>query len=237
METKPELNNLVMEGNNLQESPKKIKKTKPKILEEDIEIEKVKPKEFINQGTGAGGANTNYFGKKFEEKTDNGKRILEQGYEKIILNKKNKNSYYLYKNFEDKKIIYVSQSGLKEYMKQKHNLELFRCPDEAYIIEHNSGKKQILILEKKEQNVDGSVDTKLLSGPIFREEYEEALENKFEVVYAFCVSKFLQNKILSTEKKYIIFNKLMKKHNITILFGDDENYFETFDKWLNECIN
>ena len=32
METKPELNNVVIEGNILHKPPKKIKKTKPKIL-------------------------------------------------------------------------------------------------------------------------------------------------------------------------------------------------------------
>jgi hypothetical protein len=190
--------------------------------------------EIVNKGTGAGGANTNYYGKKFEEKTNNEKRFLDNGYEKIILNKKSKNGYYLSKTFEDKTIIFVSQSGLKEYIKHKYNIELFRCPDEAFIIEYTSGKRVIKILEKKEQNVEGSVDTKLLAGPIFKEEYIEALEYNFEVEYAFCVSKFLQNKIISNEKKYIIFNKLMKNHNISILFGDDENYFETFDAWFNK---
>jgi hypothetical protein len=190
--------------------------------------------EIVNKGTGAGGANTNYYGKKFEEKTNNEKRFLDNGYEKIILNKKSKNGYYLTKTFEDKTIIFVSQSGLKEYIKNKYSIDLFRCPDEAFIIEYNSGKKVIKILEKKEQNVEGSVDTKLLAGPIFKEEYIEALEYNFEVEYAFCVSKFLQNKIISNEKKYIIFNKLMKNHNIPILFGDDENYFETFDAWFNK---
>ena len=35
-----------------------------------------------NKGTGAGGANTNYYGKKFEEKTNNQERLLELGYVK-----------------------------------------------------------------------------------------------------------------------------------------------------------
>ena len=32
---------------------------------------------IINKGTGAGGANTNYYGKKFEEKTNNEQILLE----------------------------------------------------------------------------------------------------------------------------------------------------------------
>ena len=34
---------------------------------------------LINKGKGAGGANTNYHGKKFEEKTNNERRLLEMG--------------------------------------------------------------------------------------------------------------------------------------------------------------
>ena len=34
----------------------------------------------VNKGTGAGGAKTNYYGKKFEEKTNNQSRLLENGY-------------------------------------------------------------------------------------------------------------------------------------------------------------
>ncbi len=204
--------------------------------DEEIEMPKTITNVIVNKGTKAGGKNTNYYGKKFEEKTDNETRLLEQGYEKIVLNKDSKYGYYLFKTFEDKTITFVSQNGLKEFIKDKYDIELFRCPDEAYIIEYKDGKNKMLILEKKEQRVAGSVDTKLLSGPIFREEYEEALEGKFEVVYAFCVSEYLQNKIMSNEKKYIIFNKLMKKHNIEILFGDDENYFNTFDVWFNNSL-
>lgn len=35
---------------------------------------------LLNKGTGAGGAKTNYHGKKFEEKTNNQSRLLENGY-------------------------------------------------------------------------------------------------------------------------------------------------------------
>ena len=72
------------------------------------EIENIK----INKGTGAGGANTNYFGKKFEDKTNNEFRLLENGYIKHNYIKKTKNSYgyYLSKTFEDKTIVFVLQN-------------------------------------------------------------------------------------------------------------------------------
>lgn len=186
----------------------------------------------INKGTGGGGSNTNYHGKKFEERTNNEPRLLEKGYVKYSFSKK-KYDYYLSETFEDKSIIFVLQSGLKIYMKNKYNIDLFRCPDEAYIIEYNNGRKIIKILEKKEQNMDGSVETKLWSGPSLKREYQLLLEPNFEVCYGFCVSDFLQKKINSNEKKYNILNKIFAENNISVLFGDNDDYFETFDKWLD----
>ena len=121
----------------------------------------------VNKGTGAGGANTNLYGKKFEEKTNNQTRLLDVGYIKSCFTTKPKKTYDFYLSImvQDKTIVFVSQNGLKKYMKHKYNIDLFRWPDEAYIIEYNTGKKIIKILEKKEQNVCGSVETKLWSGP------------------------------------------------------------------------
>ncbi len=76
---------------------------------------------IINRGTGAGGSNTNGNGKKFEEKTKNRIQLLNNGYIQTNFIKKPKKDtdYYLSKTFEDKTIIYVTQSGLKKYMKNK----------------------------------------------------------------------------------------------------------------------
>lgn len=196
-------------------------------------ITRVPIKNVVNKGYG-GGASTNYYGKKFEEKTSNQTRLINAGYTKnnYTLNPK-KYDYYLSKTFEDKHIIFVLQNGLKKYMKNKYNIELFRCPDEAYIIEYNTGRKVIKILEKKEQKVEGSIETKLWSGPSLKREYELVLGNNFEVHYAFCVSEFLKRKMTSHEKKYVILNKIFKETNIVVLFGDDENYFETVDEWFS----
>jgi len=188
---------------------------------------------MINKGTGAGGANTNYYGKKFEDKTNNENRLLEQEYIKNTYRKNAKKyDYYLSKTFEDKNITFVLQNGFKTYMKNKYGMDLFRCPDEAYIIEYNNGKKVIKILEKKEQNVEGSVETKLWSAPSLKREYELVLDNKFEIHYGFCVNEFLKKKLVSKDKKYVILNQIFEESNICVLFGDDEKYFETFDNWL-----
>jgi hypothetical protein len=204
----------------------------------DVDVEKISnqiEKININRGTGAGGANTNYYGKKFEDKTNNQERLMKEGYVKNSFKKTGSKTYdyYLEKVFDDKLIVFVLQNGLKTYMKKKYNIDLFRCPDEAYIIEYNNGKKIIKILEKKEQNVEGSVETKLWSGPSLKREYELVLGDEFEVHYGFCVSQFLKDKLTSSQKKYIILNIIFKENNIRVLFGDDEDYFETFDNWLN----
>lgn len=82
----------------------------------------------------------------------------------------------------------------------------------------------------------GSVETKLWSGPSLKREYELVLGNEFEVYYGFCVSKFLEKKFTSNEKKYIILNKILEENNITVMFGDSKNYFEIFDVWLNNFL-
>lgn len=187
----------------------------------------------INRGTGAGGANTNYYGKQFEENTNYQTRLLEMGYtyENFL-----KVKPYLSKTFEDRKIILLLQNNLKLYMKHKYNLELFRCPDEAYIIEYTNGKKVIKILEKKEQRVEGSVETKLWAGPSLKREYELLLGPEFVVVYGFCVSEFLKKKFVSADTKYRTLNTILQEHQISILFGDDENYFDTLDAWINNSL-
>lgn len=222
---------------------KGIKKPRKKFIIKETEeiIEQAQeqtPEKFgslINKGTGAGGANTNYFGKKFEDKTNNQLRLLDIGYIKNSFTKNPKKiyDYCLSKTFDDKTVTFVLQNGLKIYMKHKYNIDLFRCPDEAYIIEYNTGKKVIKILEKKEQNVDGSVETKLWSGPSLKREYELILGTDFEVHYGFCVSEFLKKKINSDEVKYKTLKRIFDENNITVLFGDDKNYFETFDEWFN----
>jgi len=49
-------------------------------------------------------------------------------------------------------------------------------------------KKVIKILEKKEQNVEGFVETKLLSAPYLKKIIWIILENKFEIHYGFYVN-------------------------------------------------
>ena len=79
---------------------------------------------------------------------------------------------------------------MKIYFKIKFNIQLFRNPDEVFIIE-TKNKYYVKILEKKEQHVNGSVETKLWAGPALKREYQIILGKKFIVDYAFCINNFL----------------------------------------------
>ena len=182
-----------------------------------------------NKGTGAGGSNTTKNGGNFEKKTDDECRLIEKGFSKIqIPKKKGKHDYFLEKDG----IKFLSQGGLKTYMKVYHNKDIIRKPDSAYLIE--IGDRKILkILEKKNQNGDGSVEDKLCGAGYILKEYKMCLGDEFEIEYAYCLSSFLQKKYTSKQKKFEIMRKLHKDEGIVVLFGDDEDYFTKLDEWIS----
>ena len=180
-----------------------------------------------NKGSKAGGKNTNANGRKFESLTSNYSRLIDMGFKRTNMNK-GKNAYYLEKDNN----IFLEQNGFKMYMKTKYNLEFIRNPDEAYIIQNSNDKPYLIILEKKEQCVEGSVDTKLLAAPGFKKEYELIAGEKFQVEYIFCLSKYFKNKFIEGGKKYTLLNEIFTIYNIHCLFGEDENYFELLHKFL-----
>lgn len=211
-----------------------------------------------NRNANAGGKNTNEKGKAFENKTENETKLLGAGYEKIIINKVNKYAYYLKKvvsigNYKYE-INYMQQSGLKFYMLKHFNIEMIRFPDEAYIIKfigsndvleqgnsniQDTNKIIIKILEKKEQCVEGSAETKFWSAPSLKKEYEILLGNRFIVEYGLCVNDFLKKKFTmsssdSSNKKYEILNQILLESNIDVLYGDDSNYLDNLNTWITK---
>jgi len=190
--------------------------------------------DIINRGTGAGGANTNVNGKSFEEKTSNEQRLLSTGFiKKNIPGYKGKNAYYLVKEMSTtESITYLTQGGLKAYFEHFFKKEMCRQPDEAYLF-RNGTTYTLKVLEKKNQNTAGSVDTKLLAGPGFIEEYQILLGDAFTVHYAFCISAFLKKDYVSDTVKYKALRTINERHGIKALYGDDANYYETLDAWIN----
>jgi hypothetical protein len=107
-----------------------------------------------------------------------------------------------------------------------------RAPDEAYLIK-NGDNYTLKILEKKNQNTAGSVDTKLLAGRGFIDEYEFLLGDNFTVRYAFCISEFLKKHYIADCVKAKALRHINEKYGIVVLFGDDANYYEKLDAWIS----
>jgi hypothetical protein len=189
---------------------------------------------IINRGTGAGGANTNINGKSFEKKTENEVRLLANGFiRKNIPDCNTKYGYYIVKEISPtESITYLTQGGLKAYFTHFFQKEMCRSPDEAYLFK-NGDKYTLKILEKKNQNTPGSVDTKLLAGKGFIDEYEYLLGENFNVQYGFCISAFLKKDYIADCVKSKALRHINKKYGIAVLYGDDENYYETLDTWIN----
>ena len=143
--------------------------------------------------------------------------------------------------FRLSKVLYLKQAGFKEYINNEFNILVYRNPDEAFIIK-TKDTYYIKIIEKKNQNVNGSVEDKLKTGQFNREEYEMMFdveevrkklgEVKIKIDYSFCVSEFLAKKLESPEQKYVNIKKINQKHNINIFYGNQEDYFEKIFEWI-----
>lgn len=116
-----------------------------------INIEKISLDENRkNKGIGAGGKNTNLKGKNFEEITD--LQLYLNDYIKYTIND-TKYGYFLQKILnkgEENETFYtfMYQSGLKSYFKKYYDIEFFRHPDEAFIVQ-NQNFMNIYIMEKR----------------------------------------------------------------------------------------
>ncbi len=200
--------------------------------------ENSKDSSIKNKGSGAGGSNTNFHGKIFENITSIEKMLIEEEYKKETIDESEKKStvkfnYMFHKNFPNKKIIYLTQSGLKTYMKKIHNIDIFRHPDEAFIIQTTYGKNILKILEKKEQNVEGSCIDKLWTGGAFKLEYEMILGEHYIIEYSYCLSDFLKKKIESDSLKFKTFLRIMDFYGIKLFYGKDKNYFTKLYEWIH----
>ncbi len=189
----------------------------------------------INRGTSGGGANTNLNGSEFEEKTSIEKHLDKFNYVKKEIYNNNNKTYYYYQYLNDYiNIIYFKKNSFKLYFKKEFNIKIDKQPDEAYLIKIED-TYILKILEKKFQKGKGSVDEKLKTGDATRYEYGLILNNnkyKFIIEYCFCVSKFLQDKFESNDTKFKNFKKIIEKHKVGLLYGDDDNYIEKLFYWI-----
>ena len=182
----------------------------------------IKPKKpkIINKGTGAGGANTNKNGLKFEEVAD-----LKDRYESIIRRKIG--SEVKFKGHLCT-FIEVSKSALHKYMEKigEKNMMLkpaagCKKPDEAYI---DLEKKNIFIIEKKFQQTSGSADEKLQTGYFKQLHYKELFPN-FKIYYMYCLSDWFKRE--ESALKYL------KDGGIPVFWGNSETCKEKIIEFIH----
>jgi hypothetical protein len=178
----------------------------------------------MNKGTGAGGKNTTSNGKSYEQKTSIEQKLISEGFLK-------KDFYYEFE-INNKKIIYTLQNNFNKFMKQQFNFTAIRKPDEVFIIIEPNKKTIIKVLEKKCQNCEGSVETKLWAGPSLLREYQLYYSEDFIIEYAFSVNDYLENKIKSNNIKWNLLNQILLEQNIKIFFGFAENYYCQIFNWI-----
>lgn len=188
---------------------------------------------IVNKGTGAGGANTNRTGLSFEAQTNNVPYLEKKGFTKVTLGKGATSHYWQLATSE--KVIYFSKKqGFKQLMKEKFGISIPREPDESYLIHDLKEQTFILkIVEKKNQNVEGSVDEKLLAAHGIRRIYKKCFENNNVAIhYAFCLSPYFKQKFASGNLKHVLMHEIMEEWNIPLFYGKDENYFEKLNAWV-----
>lgn len=148
-----------------------------------------------NRGTGAGGANTNASGLKYEKDTT----IEETPKGFVQLNKSLLKKFMIARNEYNPNNIPVAH-GCKE-------------PDEAYV---SVDKKKIYIIEKKFQTVSGSVCEKIQTA-VFKKFHYNELYPLYDVIYVYCLSDWFKENC-KAELQYL------QKNNIPIFWGNSDNY-------------
>tara|TARA_Y100000816_G_scaffold291343_1_gene282428 strand:- start:1052 stop:1696 length:645 start_codon:yes stop_codon:yes gene_type:complete len=179
------------------------------ILYDIIDTINIKSK-IINKGTGAGGSNTNKNGLPYEEITD-----LKTNY-----NVFEKNSYYNLIKFNNSETEFKMTKQSKLFKCMHHNInhnivKAHGCknPDECFIDEN---KKNIFIIEKKFQQIGGSVCEKIQTPDFKIWQYSRTFP-KYNIVYIYCLSEWFKENCKS-ELEYLTYK------NVPVFWGNDEEY-------------
>lgn len=188
---------------------------------EEPEILVVKKK---NKGTGAGGSNTNKNGLPYEELTD-----LHTEFDVIETHKYSKKIVFHIK--KEVNLIYTKQSSLFKCMDSKIDKAIPKAhgcknPDECYI---NEDKKIVFIIEKKFQQVSGSVCEKIQTPDFKMWQYNRTFPG-YEIVYIYCLSEWFKHHC-KAELEYLEFKK------IPVFWGNSETYKKDIVNFILEIRN
>jgi len=165
-----------------------------------------------NQGTGAGGANTNKSGLKYEDSTD-----ISTEYITNINSKVFKEIQF---NSSNKKFISGKKSALFKYMKKnkKMNLDILpahgcKKPDQWFI---NEEDERLFIIETKFQKKSGSVCEKIQT-PHFKVWQYGRQFPSYDIVYIYCLSDWFKENC-KAELEYL------EHEHIPVFWGSDDGY-------------
>uniref|UniRef100_A0A6C0JWR8 Uncharacterized protein n=1 Tax=viral metagenome TaxID=1070528 RepID=A0A6C0JWR8_9ZZZZ len=194
------------------EQPAKPKKFKKKTL---VIVKSTTNKETTikNKGTGAGGSKTNTNGLPYEELTE-----LNTHYE---IKKTHKNGKEIVFNInKDTPFIATKQSNVFKYMDKHMNKSINRAhgckrPDECFI---NENTKQIFIIEKKFQQIGGSVCEKIQTAEFKRRHYNKLFPD-YDAVYMYCLCDWFKLNCKAELED-------LKEINIPVFWGSNETYKE-----------
>ena len=173
-----------------------------------------------NKGTGAGGLKTNENGLPYEELTD-----LVSEYTIVSREKYHSNIKFV----QGDKIFKVSkQANFFKCMKNNANDKIVKAhgcknPDECFIDED---KKIIFIIEKKFQQVQGSVCEKIQTPDFKIWQYSRTFP-EYKIVYMYCLSDWFKTNCVS-EIEYLNYK------NVPIFWGTDIEYK---NKIINFMLN
>jgi hypothetical protein len=178
---------------------------------------------IINRGTGAGGANTNKNGLPYEELTDLRTEYKEHSSDKY-------SSEISFNSHPNNTLIRTNQSKMFKCMDKHIDSSIKKAhgcknPDECYI-DHNN--KNLFIMEKKFQQVPGSVCEKIQTSHFKEWQYNRTLP-KYNIVYIYCLSSWFKTNC-QAELEYL------KEHEVPVFWGDSPTYKKDIVRYIIDYI-
>ena len=179
---------------------------------------------MLNRGHGAGGANTNKNGLPYEILTD-----LESEYEKVAT-KNCKHTYDIrFHVDEDEIFIVTKQSSLFKVMDKHINKNVTKAhgcknPDECFIHEKS---KSIFIIEKKFQQISGSVCEKIQTSHFKKWQYSRTFP-EYNIHYVYCLSGWFKENC-KAEIEYLI-----EVGNVPVFWGNSLTYKQDIIAYILE---
>lgn len=183
-------------------------------------VDKLTP--IKTKGSGAGGANTNKNGLPYEELTD-----LQTEYHVHYTNKYS--STISFNSYPDIEFISTNQSNMFKCMKQAMDSTINKAhgckkPDECYI---DNSNKIIFIIEKKFQQVGGSVCEKIQTPDFKLWQYQRTFP-EYKIVYIYCLSSWFKANC-KAELEYLQYK------NIPVFWGNSPTYKNDIIEYIISC--